>query len=206
MGNNDDHKTTPENDWFTRHVLRHQPSLKRYLRRLSKSDADAEDIEQEAFLKVYEANKTNDIKNPRAFLFRTAYNLFVQGYRKSKNAPYSEVADIDALSVKDMCAAADERLIMRERLGALAEAVDRLPPKTRSIFIMRKVYNLSQKEIREALGVPERTIERHVRKGLQACRDYLRERDHYWDTDQGASDSALASDAKLSAGTPKDEL
>lgn len=189
-----------------RHVLRHQPSLKRYLRRLSKSDADAEDIEQEAYLKVYEANKSSEIKNPRAFLFRTAYNLFVQGYRKSKNAPYSEVADIDALSVKDMCAAADEHLIMRERLGALAEAVDRLPPKTRSIFIMRKVYNLSQKEIREALGVPERTIERHVRKGLQACRDYLRERDHYWDVDEEPGDDARASGDRPSSRSRKDEL
>lgn len=186
-----------EDTWFSRNVLRHRPSLRRYLRQLASNKQDAEDIEQEAYLKVYEANRRVDIENPRAFLFRTAFNLFVQSYRKSRNSPIREVADFDALSVKDMCATADEKLMAREQLGALAEAIDSLPPETRRIFVMCKVYNLSQTEIREALGVPNRTIERHVANGLKICRDYLRARDYLWD---GGKESDAADAVARKAG------
>ena len=139
--------------WFTGEVLVHDAPLRRYLLKLTGSRDDAEDLLQESFLRVLKASRTTRIDNPRAFLFRTAFNLFVQGYRRAKTAPLDPMADFDRLNVKDMEVAIDDQLIARERLGVLAEAVDRLPPQSRRILIMRKVYLLSHEEIKEALGV-----------------------------------------------------
>ncbi|WP_375204234.1 RNA polymerase sigma factor [Hyphococcus sp.] len=170
-------RTDGGSGWFLAHVHRHSAALKRYLLQLSRSPHEAEEIEQEAYLRVYEAQRGQDIENPRAFLFRTAHNLFIQRYRKNRNSPIEAVEDVDALSVKDMCAAADDLLVARERLGALAEAIDRLPPQARRVFIMRKVYNLSHKEISDVLGIAPSTIEKHVGRGIVACRDFLTRHD-----------------------------
>lgn len=170
-----------ESGWFDRHVLRHRDALRRYVRRLARTEADAEDLEQEALTRVYAVEDRTRIENPRAFLLTTAHNVFVQGYRKQQNSPVSTVEDIASLSVKEMCVLADEELISRERLAVFGEAIDQLPPQARRVFIMRKVFGLSHQDISEALGVSPKTVEKHVGKGLRRCRDYLRERDLYWD-------------------------
>lgn len=162
-----------ESAWFETNVLVHEAPLRRYLLKLTQSRDDAEDLLQEAFLRVLKASRNTMIENPRAFLFRTAFNLFVQGYRRNRTAPVDPMSEFDRLNVKDMCVAADDQIIARERLGVLADAVDCLPPQSRRILIMRKVYLLSHEEIQEALGVSRRTIERHVASGLKSCRDYL---------------------------------
>ena len=45
------------------------------------------------------------------------------------------------------------------------------------MFVLRKVYKLSQAEISAVLGIAESTIEKHVAKGLVRCRDHLRDHD-----------------------------
>ena len=175
---------TKRHTWFKQQVLRHRPALRRYLMRLSKSESDAEDIEQEAYLRICEADGRSKINNPRAFLFRIAYNLFVQNYRKANNSPIDTVADYDELDVTDICTSVDDQLIMRERLGVLADAIDRLPPQCRRVFIMRKVYDLSHRQIAEALGISLSTVEKHVVKGLHACRAHLRGYERDWDQDE----------------------
>ncbi len=190
MNTKKDKNRKGRNTWFADNVLGHGPALHRYLLKLSKSEADARDIEQEAYLRIYEAEKKGKIDYPRAFLFRIAYNLFVQNYRKSKNSPIEAVADFDRLSVKDMCALADEQLIARERLGALGDAIDQLPPQCRRVFVMRKVYNLSHKEISKALGISRSTIEKHVGKGLQSCREHLKRHDGEWGQDGPPEETA----------------
>ena len=174
--------------WFMRRVARHGPALRRYLLRLSKSESEAEDIEQEAYLRIYEANEREKIENPRAFLFRIAYNLFVQNYRKASNSPVDAVADYDELNVTDIWASADEQLMMRERLGVLGEVIDSLPPQCRRVFIMRKVYDLSHKQISEALSISLSTVEKHVVKGLHACREHLRRYEQCGDVEDDTGD------------------
>ena len=192
-----DKARTTRHSWFVRRVSRHGPALRRYLLRLSKSESDAEDIEQEAYLRIYEASEQKEIRNPRAFLFRVAYNLFVQNYRKASNSPIDAVADYDDLNVKDICASADEHLMMRERLGVVGDVIDTLPPQCRRVFIMRKVYDLSHRQISEALGISRSTVEKHVVKGLHACREHLRRyeqgRDREDDTGGAKEKSAAVS-------------
>lgn len=172
--------------WFEEHVLVHSAALHRYLLRLSRSEDAAKDIGQEAFAKVFAYENYESIDNPRAFLFRVAHNAFIQTYRKQRNSPIDTVEDFDRLSVKDMCVSAEDQLVSKQRLAAFGEAIDLLPPKARRVFIMRKVFGLSHKEISEALNLSPKTIEKHVAKGLKRCRAYLKAHDLYWDhLDQG---------------------
>ena len=164
-------------DWFQRNILQYRDRLKQYLTGLTKTREDAEDLEQEAYLRVIASNEQQRIDNPRGFLFVTARNLAIQSWRRKQNSPIRAVEDFDALKVKDVCASVDAEALADERLAAFGEAIDQLPPQARRVFIMRKVFGLSHKEIAEELGLSRKTIEKHVGKGISRCGDYLRERD-----------------------------
>ena len=49
----------------------------------------------------------------------------------------------------------------------------RLPVQCRRVFVLKKVYSYSQKEIAEELGISEKSVEKHMALGLQRCRDYM---------------------------------
>ena len=177
-------------DWFQRNILQHRKRLKQYLLGLTKSREDAEDLEQEAYLRVISSNDRHEIDNPRAFLFVTARNLAIQAWRRKKNSPIQAVEDFDALNVRDICASVDSEVLTDELLAAFGEAIDALPPQARRVFIMRKVFGLSHKEIADELGLSCKTIEKHVGKGISRCGDFLRDRDLHL----GESKSAPVSD------------
>lgn len=178
MGKSGDKKGSGQ-DWFRRNILQHSKTLKQYLLGLTKSREDAEDLEQEAYLRVMASNGRQQIDNPRAFLFVTARNLAIQAWRKRKNSPIRAVEDFDSLNVREMCASVDAEVLAQEMLAAFGEAIDQLPPQARRVFIMRKVFGLTHKEIAEELGVSRKTIEKHVGKGISRCGDFLRDRDLY---------------------------
>ena len=122
-------------DWFQRNILQHRKRLKQYLLGLTKSREDAEDLEQEAYLRVISSNDRHEIDNPRAFLFVTARNLAIQAWRRKKNSPIQAVEDFDALNVRDICASVDSEVLTDELLAAFGEAIDALPPQARRVFI-----------------------------------------------------------------------
>jgi DNA-directed RNA polymerase specialized sigma24 family protein len=55
-------------------------------------------------------------------------------------------------------------------------AVRSLPERCRQVFLLRKIQNLSQREIASRLSISENTVESLVAKGARRCADYLRAR------------------------------
>lgn len=126
---------------------------------------------QEAFLKAYEAEHTTEIKEPRAFLFRTAKNLALNEQDKRRTRRTDAVADFEALTVlldvhADNSGDPEAQALVRERLAEARGAIDQLSPRVREVFVLRKVYGLKQREIAERLGIAESTVEKHIARGL----------------------------------------
>lgn len=136
---------------------------------------DVEDILQEAFVRSFEAEGRYPIRNARAFLLRTATNLALNHVTR---AGYRTTGSLDALAEElpaegtvppDAQADADQRFV------AFCNAVGGLPEQCRRVFILRKVYGLSQDEIATQLGIAESTVEKHIAKGLLLCRERMQE-------------------------------
>ena len=147
-------------------------SLTRFLRQFFDSPADVEDVLQETFLKVFEAEHTTIISSPKAFLFKTAKNLSLNELSKRRTRKTDAVADTDLLSVLiSECNGYDSQpeleTAVEERLAMACELVDQLSPRVREVFILRKVHGLKQREIAERLGIAESTVEKHIAKGLE---------------------------------------
>jgi len=150
-------------------------ALERYLRRYLGNTADAADVSQEAFLRVYAAEVGGETPVSEAFLFTVARNLALSELRKRTTRATDAVADPDSLGVA--ATGTDPQALMegRELIDAVEGAMQNMAPKCLEVFRLRKIDNLSHAEIGERLNISTKTVERHISRALQLCHAALAE-------------------------------
>lgn len=152
---------------------RHEREVDQFLRRRLGNAADAADISQEAFLRIAGLKEGRSIADPRGFLFTVAANLArdhlrrLIRHRKVEAEPSGQDAICEA-------ATPEEALFTHQRDLALRQAIDNLPEKTRTVFLLYHVENLSYREIAAKLAISPRTVEYHLREALTRCREHAR--------------------------------
>jgi RNA polymerase sigma-70 factor (ECF subfamily) len=138
--------------------------LLRYFRRRLGSEADAEDLTQEVFVRLLRRSSGEPIEKIGAFLFATAGNLMrdhVQARRtRPQETPSSDDDEISDISVEDC--AADRVLIGRERLAEVMARLDQLPLRTREVFLLFRVERMRQRDIASAMGISVSAVEKHI--------------------------------------------
>jgi RNA polymerase sigma factor (sigma-70 family) len=153
---------------------RHRRSLLWYLTRLIPNHADAEEIAQEAFVRLLGAAHLEiDLSRARNYLFATATNLARDNYRRrSARAEGAHVA------LDDVQLEADEPLpeccLDAERgCRIIAAALHSLQPRPRQAFLMYVQDELTYERIALVLGVSKKTIERDIALTIALCRSRL---------------------------------
>jgi RNA polymerase sigma factor (sigma-70 family) len=136
---------------------------------------DVDDLLQEAFMRSYEAaGKPTVRNNPRAFLLRAANNLGLSPVARATNRLNAQKEDLTVPEVWQLSNETPEsQPDATQRFVTLCRAVGGLSEQCRRAFILKKVYGLSQQEIADRLGIPRRTVEKHLADGLTMCRDYM---------------------------------
>lgn len=161
-------------DGFTRFFTESAGALRRYVRRLIRSRETAEEIVQEAFLRTYE--QRDALQTPRAFLFSIARNLASDIRRHDRIAATDSVGDFDDSRVVSKGGPLEDLLIADEASRLLREAVERLPPQCHAVIALKLFHGYSYREIGERLGLAEKTVEKHVARGLLRTHRYMRAR------------------------------
>jgi RNA polymerase sigma-70 factor (ECF subfamily) len=138
--------------------------VKAALRRRGRSEHDADDLVQEAFVRLacYERDKV--VEKPEAFLMKTALNLSIDAYRAS--ATRGEEVLLEDVVIVDTSPGTEEVLLSRERLGRLSECLARMNDKTRAIFVAHRMEGLSYQEIGRIHGMSISGVEKHVAKAV----------------------------------------
>jgi RNA polymerase sigma-70 factor (ECF subfamily) len=138
-----------QND-FNKLVAPYRKDLFRFCRSLTTNPWDAEDLAQETLLKVY--GRLGDthfgIENPRAYLFRTASNLWVDWCRRKNQRP-------ETISEAAFAAPAAKEFEVREAMIAVARA---LPPREQVAFVLKEVFDCSLEEIAGIVGGSEGSV------------------------------------------------
>ena len=170
-------------------VKREQSRLRNFIRKRVPDPRDAEDILQDVFYELVEANRLlMPIEHVTGWLFRVARNRITDLFRKKKPERFSDtvVADEDGelMQVEDLLpspAAGPEALYARNvLLDELELAIDELPEEQRDVFVAHELEGRSFKEMAAETGVNVNTLlsrkryaVRHLRERLQRIYDEL---------------------------------
>jgi RNA polymerase sigma-19 factor, ECF subfamily len=159
-------------DFLTRLFAESHRALRRYVRGLVGSREKAEDIVQEAYLRTYEHKET--VVTPRAFLFSAARNLAIDARRHARIAKTDSVGDVEAVGVVSFGTTPEDQALDDERAQLLRQAIERLPPQCRAAFALKVFHACSYQEIATRLGITEKTVEKHVSRGIRDTYAYLK--------------------------------
>jgi RNA polymerase sigma factor (sigma-70 family) len=154
-------------NWFKREVLVHEALLLRYLRRVWSRRDDVHDLRQEIYVRVYEAARKTRPSAPRAFMLATARNLVADRVRRSRVVRIEAVGDPDVLNVIADELTPERKLSAWQELKRVGRAFNELPPRCRQIVWLKKVDELSMREVADLLGLSVRTVENQVLKGMR---------------------------------------
>lgn len=134
---------------------------------------EIEDVVQEAIVRSYAASRKQTIENPSGFMFRTARNLALNSadraaakLNRSMDDYLESEAFIDTTTPESECA-------VQQEFVAFCQAVASLPASCRRVFILRKIYGLSQKEIAARLEISPSTVENHITRGMSITTQYM---------------------------------
>ncbi len=146
--------------------------LRRYLRRLTGNEADAEELAHDAYSRVYPAMQEKRVQQPEAFLYTTARHLAANQLKRRAISPVAPVADQAELAASPAPGVV-QQVIARQELERLQAAIDALPPGCRQVLILRKLELLSHKEIAARLGIAVSTVEKQHLRALRLLRAAL---------------------------------
>jgi RNA polymerase sigma factor (sigma-70 family) len=171
-------------------VTREQSRLHNFIRRRVMDPRDAEDILQDVFYQLMEANRLlMPIEHVTGWLFRVARNRITDLFRKKKPESFSDtaVADVDGelLHLEDLLPSPDagpEALYARNMLlDELELALEELPEEQREVFVAHELEGRSFKELAAETGLSVNTLLSrkryavlHLRERLQSIYDEFR--------------------------------
>ncbi|MGC2474829.1 MAG: sigma-70 family RNA polymerase sigma factor [Candidatus Sulfotelmatobacter sp.] len=163
-------------------VQREQSRLRNFIRRHVPDPGDAEDVLQDVFYRLVEANRLlMPIEHVTGWLFRVARNRITDLFRKKEPENFSEIEiedeDADGLQFEDLLPSPDdgpEALYVRNLLlDELKRALAGLPKEQREVFIAHELEGRSFKELSEATGVSLNTLLSRKRYAVLHLRERL---------------------------------
>ena len=161
--------------FWTRLIAEHYSALTVYFRRRIAQPAEAEDLVQEAYMRLIRIDQGEGeaIHNPEAYLFTVAENLVrehaVLRKRAAVDMDLDELAP-ELLAVHDTTESDLDKGLRRQQLTAVFE---RLSAQHQAVLVMHYRDGLTYQGIAEQLGVSVHMVKKHVVKALAACRTGL---------------------------------
>ena len=161
---------------FRRLMAAYQDAFYGLARRFTGTHEDADDVLQDAFLKIH--HNLSDLERPEAFFpwaRRILVNTALDHIRKHRRASAVEVDPGDGLEerAESDVAPPDRRVEEREFFGKVDRALRVLPPRQREVVLLHDIEGYSTEEISERLEIPRATVRSNLFYGREKLRRML---------------------------------
>jgi RNA polymerase sigma factor (sigma-70 family) len=156
--------------------VEHRGSLVNYATKLVGSRAHAEDLVQEAWLRLDAATRDSVVHEPLGYLYRIIRNLaFDQARAAGRERAWEREGEssIEAVLGLRRSSTPENIALYRDQMRLLKAALDELPARTRIAFGMHRVGGLKLREIAELLDISIPMAQKLVTAGLLHCRKRL---------------------------------
>lgn len=166
---------------FEKIVAAHAPKIIRLAYRLTGNRDEAEDLAQEAFLRLYRAlPKFRGDSTLGTWLYRTVTRLAIDHLRREKLRRavffFSRENEDDPVDyAADPAASPRDQLLAAERRRRLRQALGQLSARQRAVFVLRHDEGLPLKEIAAMLGLSEGTVKIHLHRAVNLLRSQLQD-------------------------------
>jgi len=170
-------------DALTALVTRYQNRLYRYLLRLVREPADAEDLFQQTWVRVAERiGKYDPRRNFDAWLFSVARNLAIDHLRRMRTESLDEPiggeieGETKVARLVSHEQPALDGILERERAGRLGTLLSELPVRYREVLTLRFEEEMKLEEIAQVLEMPLSTVKTQLRRSLERMRQTIQTR------------------------------
>jgi len=148
-------------------------ALSRVAYRILKDKDRAEDVVQELFTRLWEKREDRLISvPPKAYLTRATVNAALDYLEKHQKEINHDQEDLSALHLS--VNQTEEQLAEKETARHIANALEKLPPACRTVFVLSREEEMSYKEIAAALEISVKTVENQLGKALRILREELK--------------------------------
>jgi len=148
-----------------------------YAQSLTLDRANAEDIVQNVFVKIWIQRKMiNPHLSIQSFLYKAVYNGFIDNYRKNKPVLLLEKKYMEAIDLLNET----EHENLEELIRCLNAEIEKLPKKCKHIFLLNKKEGLTHIEISEYLNISIKTVEGHITKAFKILEEKLGDQMQSW--------------------------
>lgn len=165
-------------------VQKYRRPLVRFMYRMARNPAIAEDLAQEVFLRVYRSRATYEASAKfTTWLYRIATNLAVNHARDTRHERPEVTVSLDepdeetgaTFEVPDNAVGAEQAMVRRERVLAIRRKVAALPERQRLAVIMHKYQQMDYKQIAEILKLSESATKSLLFRAYETLREQLKE-------------------------------
>ncbi len=134
---------------------------------------DAEDLLQDAYVRLLQHPDPASIENPRAFLYRVSANLATDRDRAQavRACHYTATETLERVASTELGPEAQTNHY--ERLRRIAVAMKQLPETCRTAFVLCRLEGYSYAEVAQRLGISESMVAKHLDRAMRHCRDAL---------------------------------
>lgn len=153
---------------FTRLFYYWQPFLSTHINRITESKQLTEEIVQDVFLKTWQARETlTDIKNFKSYLLVVSKN-------HAYNALQKKARDISHSEIPAIGNQPEEVDPTDAYYSMIDEAIDKLSPRQKEVYLLHRHQRLSYKQIAEQLGIGRESVKTHLGLAVAAISKYVK--------------------------------
>jgi RNA polymerase sigma-70 factor (ECF subfamily) len=165
-------------------VQKYRRPMVSFMFRTAHSNAVAEDLAQEVFLRVYRSRESYEASAKfSTWLYRIATNLAVNHTRDTRHERPENTVSLDepdsesgrTLDLPDKTPSAEETIVQRERLAAIRQRVQALPERQRMAVVMHKYQQMEYRQIADVLKLSESATKSLLFRAYETLREQLKE-------------------------------
>ena len=159
---------------FEETVLPHLDAAFNYARWLTRNDADAEDVVQDACVRAMRFFSSLRDDDARAWLFTIVRNAWYSRVSRKANVAEGTRLNDGQDQRPDNALDPEERLLQQHTVGLVRAALEQLPVDFREAIVLREIEGLSYREIAEIAGVPIGTVMSRLARARERLQTILK--------------------------------
>lgn len=154
-------------------LVRHYDELVDHVRRRFGDRGFAREVVHDVCVQLLEKREKDNVHTPLALLRKISHDQAVNRYRSERRSQAWLIEMPEPLDAVCPAPSPTRQYESARELELLTQAISQLPERCQMVFVMHKIHELPQAEVAARMGISLKTVEKHLRLGIAACRAHL---------------------------------